>query len=55
MWTSYKSIGRGYFKLMGFFDYNCDHPEGRHILHQDFPGHYVWKLKEKNDGSLDKK
>ena len=28
--------------LMAFFDYNAKHPDGRHLLYQEFPEHYVF-------------
>ena len=33
--------------LMGFFDYNRDHEDGRHLLYHQFPTHYVFLQKEK--------
>src|SRR6266498_5015304 len=32
---------------MGFFDYNRDHTNGRHLLYYEFPAHYVYNKKEK--------
>jgi hypothetical protein len=33
--------------LMGFFDYNRDHENGRHLLYHQFPTHYVFLQREK--------
>lgn len=33
--------------LMTFFDYNTEHPDGRHLLYQEFPEHYVFDRKNK--------
>ncbi len=33
--------------LMGFFDYNRDHANGRHLLYHEFPAHYIYNKKKK--------
>ena len=33
--------------LMAFFDYNAEHLDGRHLLYQEFPEHYVFDQKIK--------
>lgn len=40
-------LDRSTSKLIDFFNYNYDHPDGRHLLYQEFPGHYVWLQKER--------
>jgi hypothetical protein len=33
--------------LMGFFEYNATHEDGRRYLYHEFPQHYVWKADRK--------
>jgi len=33
--------------LIGFFDYNRDHADGRYLLYHEFPVYYVYNKKEK--------
>ena len=42
----HNTLNRSVSELMAFFDYNRLHDDGRELLYQDFPNHFVWEPKK---------